>query len=548
MFGAAAVVPALIVLVLAWRARGAAIVDARRDEDVRAAAVASSARRELEARVAEARAAVLRSAEEGDVPVVPPAGAEAVVLDAAGDLVFPERAPIDGAASAECLAARDKLIGPERAPSVATILASCVDLKTVSGVYLWPLLAIEANAPGLPLWLERHAQRLSSVERDVLRRRAGSLEPVVRDHVIASLAGTASAGARMIEVLEDRADERVEGPLLVRRGEGIVILRVLADGRRRGVVFHEESILRSPPVLPAEFVLARGSGGADVSVALTPRLTFHVTPRDPAAQSRQIARAGDWLVGVAGGVVAVSIALAALIHARFLRARRLADLRTDFVAAVSHELRTPLASVQMFAELLEQGAVPESEREEVERMLAGEARRLSDTLSRMLRFGALARGKLVVEKQATELAFVAADAASRFARVHAGTPLDVEVEPGLSAEVDAGLVGLVLDNLLGNAAKYAPLGAPYRVRMYHARERVVISVADSGPGLEPAAQSRIFLPFERVDDRLSRATEGTGVGLALVRGIAEAHGGRARVESTPGKGSTFFVELPWKPS
>lgn len=540
--------PALIVLVLAWRARGAAIVEVRRDEDARTADVASSARRELDVRVSEARAAVLHSADEGDVPVVPPAGAEAVVLDAAGDLLFPERVASDAASSAACLAARDALIGPNRAPSVSTILASCADLKTVSGAYLWPLLALEANAAGLPDWLERHADRLSSVEREILRRRVASLEPTVRERVVALLAGRATGGALLAKVLEDRGDERVEGPLLVGRGEGVVILRVLADGRRRGVVFHEDSILRAPPVLPADFVLARGKGPTSANVVLTPRLAFHIAPKDPAAQSQRIARAGDWLVGLAAAVVTVSIALAALIHARFLRARRLADLRTDFVAAVSHELRTPLASVQMFAELLEQGAVPEDERVEVESMLAGEARRLSDTLSRMLRFGALARGKLVVEKLPTELASIASDAAARFSRQHPGKPLVVEVEANLCAEVDAGLLGLVLDNLLGNAAKYAPLGTPYRLDVYSARERVFLSVTDTGPGLDRAAQSRIFLPFERVDDRLSRATEGTGVGLALVRGIAEAHGGRARVESTVGKGSTFLVEIPWKPS
>src|SRR4029079_17933983 len=109
--------------------------------------------------------------------------------------------------------------------------------------------------------------------------------------------------------------------------------------------------------------------------------------------------------------------------------------------------------------------------------------------------------------------------------------------------------GLVFDNLLGNAAKYAPDGAPYRVVIERAAGDVVrVSVGDRGPGLDRKARERIFLPFERADDRLVRATEGTGVGLALVRGIAEAHGGRAHVESEPGKGATFIVEIPWKPS
>jgi signal transduction histidine kinase len=75
-------------------------------------------------------------------------------------------------------------------------------------------------------------------------------------------------------------------------------------------------------------------------------------------------------------------------------------------------------------------------------------------------------------------------------------------------------------------------------------EEVIIDVIDRGPGLDARALERVFLPFERADDRLSRATEGTGVGLALVRGIARAHGGDASVVSEPGRGSTFTLRFP----
>jgi two-component system phosphate regulon sensor histidine kinase PhoR len=110
-----------------------------------------------------------------------------------------------------------------------------------------------------------------------------------------------------------------------------------------------------------------------------------------------------------------------------------------------------------------------------------------------------------------------------------------------------GLLGLALDNLLGNAAKYAPEGGPYRLEI-HVRERtLVLSVGDRGPGLERTTAARVFLPFERADDRLSKAADGTGIGLALVRGIAEAHGGSAHVMTAPGKGATFIIEVPWKP-
>jgi two-component system phosphate regulon sensor histidine kinase PhoR len=171
---------------------------------------------------------------------------------------------------------------------------------------------------------------------------------------------------------------------------------------------------------------------------------------------------------------------------------------------------------------------------------------MSATLDRMLRFGALARGKLVAQKQRIALGPVVDDAVARFRGARADRAVDVEVEEGLEADADAGLLGLVLDNLLSNAAKYAPEGGPYRVVARRDDGHVEIAVADRGPGLDAAARARVFLPFERADDRLSRATEGTGVGLALVRGIARAHGGDASVRSEPGQGATFVVRFPSK--
>ena len=241
---------------------------------------------------------------------------------------------------------------------------------------------------------------------------------------------------------------------------------------------------------------------------------------------------------VSACLVGLVLFAASLFH-RARKAQALADLRTDFVAAVSLELRTPLASVRMFAELLEAGDVPEDERAEVEHALAGETRRLHATLDRMLRFGSLARGKLEPQKTKQVLAPILEEAAAR-----AKTAAQVEVDPALEANVDAGLVGLALDNLLSNAKKYAPEGGPYVVRGRADRKWVYVDVVDRGPGIGWRARRLIWKPFERADARLSKATEGTGVGLALVRGIARAHGGDATVTSKRGDGATFTLRLP----
>jgi two-component system phosphate regulon sensor histidine kinase PhoR len=291
--------------------------------------------------------------------------------------------------------------------------------------------------------------------------------------------------------------------------------------------------------------VAFGPKSSDLEVALGGSLlVYRVVPRDPADLARLERRAGDPFRYATGGAVLAFVAVASVLFAQKRRAQHLANLRTDFVASVSHELRTPLASVRMLAELLEAGAVLPEERAEVERTLAGESRRLAATLERMLRFGALARGKLAVAKERTKVASLLEDAAERLRSAHPGKEAIVTAPGGLEAEIDPGLLALALDNLLANAAKYAPEGGPYAVAAREEGRDLVISVADRGPGLDRRAQARVFQPFERADDRLSRATEGTGVGLALVRGIARAHGGDALVTSTPRGGTTFALRIP----
>lgn len=288
---------------------------------------------------------------------------------------------------------------------------------------------------------------------------------------------------------------------------------------------------------PETFAPGPRTKEALASITLGQKLRFHIAEKDPAALDRRARRAYRSVLIVTFGSITALIAIAAAFFKRSRNAQRLADLRTDFVAAVSHELRTPLASVRMFAELLEAGDVPEDERAEVEQALAGETRRLHQTLDRMLRYGALARGKLVLSKSNHFIAPIAKEAAAK-------RNVTLDVPDDLEANVDPGMLGLALDNLLSNAVKYAPEGGPYLVHAHAEEKDVILSVTDKGPGLTKASQKKIFQPFERADQRLSRATEGSGVGLALVRGIARAHGGDAMVESEPGEGATFTLRLP----
>jgi signal transduction histidine kinase len=126
--------------------------------------------------------------------------------------------------------------------------------------------------------------------------------------------------------------------------------------------------------------------------------------------------------------------------------------------------------------------------------------------------------------------------------------VELDVDGDVRAEIDEGQIEHVVLNLLENARKYAPAGEPYAVSVRRDKATAVISVKDNGPGIPKADQRRIFEAFERGDDRLSKATEGSGIGLSLTMHVAKAHGGRAWVESTVGRGATFYVSIPCVPS
>jgi two-component system phosphate regulon sensor histidine kinase PhoR len=542
-FAAVAAIPAAGASAIAWSARKAAIAEAEADEAMRLRTAAATAEDEIAARIAGAKERARAMTEPGDGLAA--VGADPIVIAADGQVRVPAPPAADAAPTAACERARDELLGPDRARARDQIVAECTDLKSSSRRYLWPLLTLEnaADHPKLPAWLQAHAQRMGPAERAVLRSRASALPSPTRERALSALEEAPSMHATL-EALLEHGQDKSDGALRIREGKYVAVLHAF-DTSLSGSVFHESSLLRDPPKLPGDLALEPGAGAASVKV--TSELVLHVAPKSEAAERAELTRAGNRVFSLAMAGTLASLVLAALLFARFLKARRLADLRTDFVAAVSHELRTPLASVQMFAELLERGDVTADERPEVEAALAREARRLSETLTRMLRFGALSRGKLQVDKTRQPFEPLAREALARFERAHPGKSVELEAD-ATEAEVDGALFGLVFDNLLGNAAKYAPEGTPYRVVIARAGDVVRVSVSDRGPGLDRKEQKRIFLPYERADDRLVRATEGTGVGLALVRGIAEAHGGRARVESEPGKGATFIVEIPWKPS
>jgi two-component system phosphate regulon sensor histidine kinase PhoR len=261
------------------------------------------------------------------------------------------------------------------------------------------------------------------------------------------------------------------------------------------------------------------------------------------------AAARDYVFGVlilalVATTVAGTSAALTVVH----RESQVARLQTDFVNKVSHDLRTPLTSIRMFVETLQLGRLTDPDRQrEALQIIAQETERLTALIGRLLDWARMESGKRSYrfERQAVEPILEAALQAFEPQRLSLPTEVRRAFEPGLppvTADRDA-LIEALLD-LLNNAHKYTGAQKVITVGASRSGPTVLISVADNGPGIEGADQSRIFEKFYRARDPLQRTIEGSGLGLAMVKHIVTAHGGRVTVASEVGHGATFTVALP----
>ena len=273
------------------------------------------------------------------------------------------------------------------------------------------------------------------------------------------------------------------------------------------------------------------------------RITDPFAIRDAAPVPRKTSRY-IWIALLAIAVVA----LAALAAAQALRRQwRLARLKTDLVAAVSHELKTPLASVRLLVETLLEDERPEGKTREYLEMIARENLRLSRLIGNFLTFSRLERNLRKFDIRATSPERVVETVVeSAQERLHApDCRFEAHVSPGLPAvRADEDALVTVLLNLLDNACKYTPGEKRIALRATCKNGYVVFAVEDNGIGIAPREQKKIFRRFYQVDRRLARESGGCGLGLSIVDFIVRGHGGSVRVESQPGKGSTFSVILP----
>jgi two-component system OmpR family sensor kinase len=226
-------------------------------------------------------------------------------------------------------------------------------------------------------------------------------------------------------------------------------------------------------------------------------------------------------------------------HASEARLRR-------FVADASHELRTPLTSIRGYAELLRKGALADDEaRRRAAQRIEREAARMGVLVDDLLLLARLDQGR-PLEAERVDLAKVVGEAVEAARAADPGHPLDVTLAPGAEVEGDGLRLRQVVDNLLANASVHTPPGTPVHVLVEREGSQVTLVVVDEGPGLAEGQAERVFDRFYRAGDARSRP--GSGLGLSIVAALAEAHGGRAEAESSPGHGARFRVVLPLAPS
>jgi signal transduction histidine kinase len=238
----------------------------------------------------------------------------------------------------------------------------------------------------------------------------------------------------------------------------------------------------------------------------------------------------------------------ALTYKAVSKEMAVAKLKSDFVSNVSHELRTPLALIRLYAETLELGRVQTQEKtQEYYCIIRKESERLTALINNILDFSRIEAGRKEYEFRETDIAELVHNTLESYRDQidQHGFAFEEQIEPNIpKVHVDREAIARSVVNLVNNALKYSAHDKFIAVKLYRTNGSVKLEVSDHGIGIARNEQAKIFEKFYRAGDPLVHNTKGSGLGLSLVRHIAEAHGGNIDVESTLGKGSKFTMWLP----
>jgi signal transduction histidine kinase len=226
--------------------------------------------------------------------------------------------------------------------------------------------------------------------------------------------------------------------------------------------------------------------------------------------------------------------------------RKLEQCREEAFSAVSHEMRTPLTAILGFAQYLQENKATPSQRAEYLSLIVKEGERLKRLIDNLLSLQRLRAGFGLIDPGPVLLYPLLHEVAEHYRTPLIHQRIEIDCSPDIPPILGESLkLHEVVSNLLDNALKYAPGGKKIVLGARAEDVQALLWVQDEGPGIPDEQKERIFERFYRLDE--PRKTAGTGLGLALVKEIALAHGGRVWVESTPDQGSTFYLSLPFAP-
>ncbi len=219
-------------------------------------------------------------------------------------------------------------------------------------------------------------------------------------------------------------------------------------------------------------------------------------------------------------------------------------LKTDFISNVSHEMKTPLAVIKNYSQLLKKSNLTEADRQEYTQIISESVDKMNSLVSNILKLNKLENQTIKPEYEKYDLCQQLCDCILQFEKEWDSKNIDLEADMENEAliEADKNLIELVWNNLLSNAIKFTELNGKITVRQKTFGDKIIISIADSGCGMDEETRKHIFDKFYQGDT--SHAKEGNGLGLALVVRILELMDFDIKVESEIGKGSKFMVSIP----
>ncbi|WP_436520407.1 ATP-binding protein [Actinoplanes sp. HUAS TT8] len=252
----------------------------------------------------------------------------------------------------------------------------------------------------------------------------------------------------------------------------------------------------------------------------------------------------DLLTVLMDGVAAQIGVFVALRRAEEL-ARQLARAQSDFVDLVGHEMRTPLTSITANATILaEEAAGMDHDGRQMARTIARNAATLQRIADALLDLAGLDGGHLTLERRRVDLTALVTDAIAAAAHTGRGDTISTDLPPELYLPGDPDRLHQVLDDLLANAIKYSPPGAPIRITLHADDSTAELRIADTGIGTPEAERGRVFDRFFRGSNVRHQGTHGSGLGLSLARAIVHLHGGTIRLADNHPTGTVVCVTLP----